>query len=259
MQDATKRLLGATGESGKESQSFNDDPTVFLVGLAVRRKSDNTLSLSSADGQLIGVSLGKDLSDAKRTVVCRTGLRVPMRVTDAFAVGTVTITNVANLLTTTADTIKVGAITFTAQSGAATPGAATFQAVTDVTTTAASLALQINSHATLAPLVHATSALGVVTITALTKGAAGDLALVYTDNGGGNVGATVSGATMAGGKRANDYAALGAAVKVNNTTGAVDSSGTTTGAVYRSLELQGIDAFDGSLITIVEIDMAGGL
>jgi hypothetical protein len=116
------------------------------------------------------------------------------------ASGNITITSYANLLTTTPDTVGVAGVTFTAQSGAATLGTATFRAATGNTETAASLAAQINAHATAGALVTAVAALGVVTITAKSTGTAGNaIALAYTDNGGGNIGATKSGTTLSGG------------------------------------------------------------
>lgn len=115
------------------------------------------------------------------------------------AAGTITITNVANLLSGTPDVVSVAGVSFTAQAGAATLGTATFRAATDVTATALSLATQINAHATTSALVSATSALGVVTITAIDRGTAGNsIALGYTNNDA-NVGATKSGTTLTGG------------------------------------------------------------
>jgi hypothetical protein len=69
------------------------------------------------------------------------------------ASGNITITSYANLLTTAADTVSVAGVAFTAQSGAATLGTATFRAATGNTETAASLAAQINAHPTTSALV----------------------------------------------------------------------------------------------------------
>lgn len=78
MHDAMKVLLGATQSSDKDVTTENADPASFPAGLAVRRTTtEGSLSLSS--GQLIGVSLGKSLSDHKKTAVCRTGNRVPLQ------------------------------------------------------------------------------------------------------------------------------------------------------------------------------------
>lgn len=114
-------------------------------------------------------------------------------ITVSQADGTITITDYADLVSGTPDTIAVAGVTFTAQAGAATPGAATFQAATDNATTAESLAAQINAHATSGALVEAEADGAVVTVTAIESGWDGNLiAVVYTDNDT-NVGITLSG------------------------------------------------------------------
>ena len=116
------------------------------------------------------------------------------------ASGNVTITSYANLLTTTPDTVSIDGTVFTAQSGAATLGAAVFQAATSNDLTAASLAAQINAHAVTSLKVLATVVGSIVTITAINPGVGGNAyTLAYTDNGGGNIGATRSAATLTGG------------------------------------------------------------
>ncbi len=118
---------------------------------------------------------------------------------DNHARGLVTITAYASLISGTDDVVTVGATAFTAQSGAATPGTATFRAATSNAETAASLALQINEHATAGALVEAWTVDAVVHIRALTGGTAGNaIALGYTDNDT-NIGATKSGTALAGG------------------------------------------------------------
>lgn len=81
MHDKTKVLLGAIRSSFKVVT-----PHVGTVqaGVAVRQKSDGTLSTIKADGNLIGVSVGKDLSDAGQVGVCRSGLLVPLLLTAEF-------------------------------------------------------------------------------------------------------------------------------------------------------------------------------
>jgi hypothetical protein len=116
----------------------------------------------------------------------------------AQAEGVVTISDYADLVSGTDDVIAVGGVSFTAQAGAATEGEATFQAATSNEATAASLAAQINAHATTGALVEAVAVGAVVTITALAAGADGnDIAVAYTDNDS-NVGAVLSG--LSGGK-----------------------------------------------------------
>ncbi len=82
MHDATKVLLGSTGSSAKESSAHASDPADFLAGTAVRLKSTGALSVTEADGKWLGVSLGKSLSDHKKTAVCRDGESVPVKCTE---------------------------------------------------------------------------------------------------------------------------------------------------------------------------------
>lgn len=115
------------------------------------------------------------------------------------ASGNATITSYANLVSGTADKITIGGVEFTAQAGAATPGAGTFQAATSNNNTATSLAAQINAHAVLGLVVEAVAVGAQVNITAKSPGAGGNaVALVYTNNDA-NIGLTVSGATLTGG------------------------------------------------------------
>jgi hypothetical protein len=79
--NASKHLMGTTKSSIKEVSNHNG---TVLAGTAVRQKSDGTLSTTSSDGVLIGVSLGKDLSDIGRTSVCRKGLWVPIKLTSGL-------------------------------------------------------------------------------------------------------------------------------------------------------------------------------
>jgi hypothetical protein len=81
MHDATKALLGTTTSSVKE---VDNRKGTIAAGLAVRLKSDDTISTAAADGNLLGISLGRDLSDTGRTAICRKGLRVPIQLTSAF-------------------------------------------------------------------------------------------------------------------------------------------------------------------------------
>lgn len=70
------------------------------------------------------------------------------------------------------DTAIIGKTTLTCVTG--TPTTGQFKKQTDATVTAANMAAAINADSTLGKIVHATSALGVVTITALMPGALGN-------------------------------------------------------------------------------------
>ncbi len=124
------------------------------------------------------------------------------------ATGNVTITDYLHLTNSGNDIIAVNGVNFTAQTGAATLGTGTFQAATSNAATAASLATQINAHATVGLVVKATAVGAVVNLRTIHGGTAGNsVALAYTNTANG-VGATVSGATLTGGTDNADYAAL---------------------------------------------------
>lgn len=84
MHDATKFQMGTTASNVKEVTSKVGDPATFRAGLVVHLKSDDTLSLAASDGQKLGVSLGKDGSDAGRTAIVRKGLGVAVLLTNGF-------------------------------------------------------------------------------------------------------------------------------------------------------------------------------
>ena len=81
--DVTKHLMGSTKSSVKD---VDNHVGTIAAGTAVRQKSDGTLSVTKNDGALIGVSLGKDLSDIGFTAVCRKGLQVPIICTSGLSV-----------------------------------------------------------------------------------------------------------------------------------------------------------------------------
>lgn len=268
MHSATTVVLGSTITSAKNVHQYNSDPATYLAGLAVRQSSTaNVLSLTS--GIKIGISLGKSLSDHKKTAVCKTGLGVPLRAHLKRSTGIITITSYANLVSGTDDSITVGATVFTAQATAATLGDATFRAATSNDATATSLAAQINAHATANTLVYAVAAAAVVTLYAIVEGAGTghDVALAYTDNDT-NVGATVTGLSagkLTGGSdtiSAIAYIAIGAKAYINDTTGKADIAmtgfSTVSDATYISIEQNGYDEA-GSTVACALVDMPGGL
>lgn len=81
MHNPNEALLGSTKNSYKEVSNHKG---IITAGYAVRLKSDDTLSVALADGNLLGISLGKDLSDIGFTAICRKGVGVPVVLTDAF-------------------------------------------------------------------------------------------------------------------------------------------------------------------------------
>ena len=82
MHDATKHALGTTKGPGKPTVTNHKGAAVIAAGIAVRLKSDDTpaIATGSGVGELIGISLGRDLSDTGRTAVCRAGLGVPLKI-----------------------------------------------------------------------------------------------------------------------------------------------------------------------------------
>lgn len=96
-------LMGSTRSSIKEVDNRKGS---IAAGLAVRLKSDDTISVAAADGALLGLSLGKDLSDAGRTAICRKGAWVPIQLTAAFSP---TVGAVVSISDTTGKAIAAGA------------------------------------------------------------------------------------------------------------------------------------------------------
>jgi hypothetical protein len=259
-QDATKVLMGSTRSSSKQgSEVFADDPATYKAGLAVRRNSSGLLSLAVGDGRWVGISLGKSLSDHKKTTVLQAGEQVPVLLEGGPARGVVTITSYANLVATSNDTLKIGATTFTFKASPST--SSEVGAVTSNNQTATNLAAKINAHGTAGALFKAVAVGPVVTITAkdnTTDGTTVDL--VYTDTHS-EIGLTVDDVTFTGGADASDFVVIGANVYFSDTTGKADdpnSGASISNAVYVSAPLTGIDE-DGNEVYAAIIDMAGGL
>ncbi len=92
MHDVTKVLMGTTKSS---ERTVVPHKGVYAAGLAVRRKNDGTLSVTSTDGDFYGVSLGRDLSNGGYSSICIAGLGVPLKLTDGYdpAIGAVVSTS----------------------------------------------------------------------------------------------------------------------------------------------------------------------
>lgn len=83
--NANHALMGGTGSSVKEVTNFQSvSGTPVEAGLACILESSGKISIDSSEGSLVGISLGKDLSDTGRTAVCRKGLRVPVKLKSGF-------------------------------------------------------------------------------------------------------------------------------------------------------------------------------
>lgn len=79
--DATKVVLGSTRSSFRH---VDNKAGTIKAGVVARQKSDGALSVAKADGDILGVSLGKDLSNIDRTAICRSGLGIPVLLTEGF-------------------------------------------------------------------------------------------------------------------------------------------------------------------------------
>ena len=79
--DATKVLLGSTQSNHRVS--FMKKGTL-AAGTVCHLKSDDTVTAAKADGEIIGISLGADLSDTDKISILAAGLRVPVLLGDSF-------------------------------------------------------------------------------------------------------------------------------------------------------------------------------
>lgn len=105
MHSATTIYMGVSRSKIKEVINKAGDPATFLAGLCVHQKSDGTISLASADGSKIGISMGRDLSNTKRTAICTKGLEVPILLANGF---TPTVGAQVQISTTTGKAVSSG-------------------------------------------------------------------------------------------------------------------------------------------------------
>lgn len=85
MHNASQALMGAVGSSVREVSNYKSKSgAVVDAGCATILESTNEVSKDTSEGALVGISLGKDLSDLGRTVVCHKGLRVPLQLKSGF-------------------------------------------------------------------------------------------------------------------------------------------------------------------------------
>jgi phage tail sheath gpL-like len=101
--------------------------------------------------------------------------KIELAIGAVAASGTITLT-FANIAA--ADTVTVGGVVFTARASGAT--GAEFNIQTNATVTAANFAAAINAQTALAAQLTASAASGVVTITAVNEGAAGNYIVLAT-------------------------------------------------------------------------------
>lgn len=76
--------MGSAQSSAREVDSYAGNPATFAAGLCVHLNSSGDLSLASADGSKLGISMGRSLSNTNHVAVCRKGLRVPILLTNGL-------------------------------------------------------------------------------------------------------------------------------------------------------------------------------
>lgn len=102
---ATTIYMGSGQSKIKEVDNMAGDPATYKAGLCVHQKSDGTISLLAADGAKLGISMGRSLSDIKRTAIARKGLRIPVLLTNGF---TPTLGAAVQISTTTGKAVTSG-------------------------------------------------------------------------------------------------------------------------------------------------------
>ena len=102
---ASTIYMGSHKSNIIESDNFSVDPATLLAGLCGHLKSDGTVTLANADGSKIGISLGRSLSDTKRTTFVRRGTQVPILLANGF---TPTVGAQVQISTTTGKAVASG-------------------------------------------------------------------------------------------------------------------------------------------------------
>lgn len=81
LHDAGKVLMGATLSTAKEVSSIKGS---MAAGKIAFLKNDGTITNAKSDGAILGISLGKDLSNAGFCPIVRKGLLVPVLLTSGL-------------------------------------------------------------------------------------------------------------------------------------------------------------------------------
>lgn len=105
MHSSSTVYMGSHRSNVIEVDNWAADPATFVAGLCGHLKSDGTVSLANADGSKIGISLGRSLSNTKRTPFARKGLGVPILLTNGF---TPTVGAQVQISTTTGKAVASG-------------------------------------------------------------------------------------------------------------------------------------------------------
>ncbi len=82
MHDENKVLMGTTRSSYKVVDNYPG--TVLPAGTVAHLATTGSPMAAKSAGAVLGVSLGRSLSDTARTAVCRKGVKVPLLLTAAY-------------------------------------------------------------------------------------------------------------------------------------------------------------------------------
>jgi len=218
------------GSHGSTDLCATEEIGSIEAGLVAHRKSDGTVTVLSADGQTIGVSLGETLDgDTTKCSVARNGNLIPVQVTP--------------------EAVRIGNVDFTAKdqgvSVQITAGATAGAEV--VTVVGKKVVIQIAAATSTATQLAA----------AVTGSVAASLLLTAVIQSG--QGATAQAAPVVETAiPVNSTVLPGAPFKFSATTGKGISTGTTSGAFYASGVKIG-QKLDKSTTWVAYIDMSGGL
>lgn len=239
--NASLVALGGTGSSDRVVTTELGDPATFKAGLAVRLSAAGLLQLADDSTAVrIGVSLGQDLSDAKKTSVCRAGNWVPIvlkneGVASSLVVDDLTFT--AAEAGTAGDEITIALV----DTGALTPA---------VIVTDNDIVINIDAGVSTATAIKTAFDLSAAAIA---------LASVAIAVGQGAVAQSAAAeAPLEDGADAYGFVVEGAAVKTDDATGEASSDGDTSSAIYVSGPLTGVYP-DGTSVGAAYVDMGGGL
>lgn len=244
MQDASKVVLGSTNSSDKEVSSFVSDPADTPAGRAVSLADDSSLSLALADGNRIGISLGKDLQNTLNTVVARSGLRVPIELNEPKASLTVN-----------------GDLVFEAVEGGADGNDITIT-LADTVTAGSEEASVVGTDITIAIEATQSTATQVKAAFDALPAAVALATCTIVEGEESAAQAALAEDALEGGIDAADYVVIGAKAYIDDITGKANeenqSDVTISDATYVSGVLTGIKE-DGTEVPAALVDIPGGL
>ncbi len=238
MHDATKILLESHGSSDLVASNYDSDPASFPAGVAVRQSS-TVGQLSLASGQLVGVSLGRDLSNIGKTSVARAGNDIPIRLAEYLVKAQLTFIS------------KQPGVPIAIEFVAGATAGSEVATLTGDALAGYLISLSMDDVSTKSNTTQCKAAL---------DGNASVLALIETQIASGQTATEVS-AFAEDDIDSMSAPVLGTLVRVSSTTGvAIPSGGTLTDAVYCSGALDAVSPTSGLVVCkAAKINMGGGL